>query len=57
MSERYIVVLKFALGLGWVSEILDTHSTRRILVAGPDHEARARRRAEDLNRATAAKSA
>jgi len=49
-APRYITTTKFHLGLGWVSEILDTVGAKRILIAGLDHEKRAQARADSLNR-------
>jgi len=49
-ADRYIVTRKFTPLLGWVSEIADTQSERRILVAGVDNDRRARERADSLNR-------
>lgn len=52
--NRYFVNATYLAALGQVSEILDRESTRRILVAGKDHAARAQRRADALNAALAA---
>lgn len=49
MADRYTSRLVFHVGLGWLSEILDSQSQRRILIAGANHEDRARARAEELN--------
>jgi len=50
---RWIVAQTYLASLGQVSEILDTQSNRRILVAGSDHRTRAERRAAELNAETA----
>lgn len=46
---RYVVRQVYRPGVGWASEISDTAGARRIFVAGADHQARADRRAAELN--------
>ena len=51
MADRYTSRLVFHVALGWLSEVADTQSQRRILIAGAGHEALAKARAEELNAA------
>lgn len=47
--SRYLVYSTYVWSLGHCSEVIDTQSKRRILVGGVDHQAKAERRAAQLN--------
>lgn len=53
--KRWIVESTYLAALGAISEILDTQSNRRILVAGRNHRERAQERADNLNAEGAAR--